>query len=426
MDNRGPAIGSFADDLTGAADLAGTLVRQGLRTELRLGVPDAEVDAGDVEAVIIALKSRTAPVAIAVKDSLAAAHWLINQRCQRLYFKYCSTFDSTPQGNIGPVADAVLDLLGERHAVVVAPAFPRNGRTVYQGHLFVGPDLLSDSSMRNHPLTPMLDSSVVRLLATQSRRGVELIDLPTVRAGADRIRREVDRISARGVHYAVVDSVEDGDLTAVAAAVLGDRFVTGGSALAGAMARILTNGDRGTAAPLLAAASGPIAVLAGSCSTTTRAQVQRWKHQYPAFAIDARDLLRGDEVIDDALAWARSIPRSEPVLIYSSAFPKQVSQSRLASGGLIAEQMEETMGRIARGLCSQGVRQFVVAGGETSGAVARALGATVFDVGPEIEPGIPVVVDQRTGLRMVFKSGSFGSEKFLVSAVAALSETDPP
>lgn len=414
------SIGAIADDFTGATDLAGMLVAAGLRTVQMIGVPTTKPPA-DVDAVVIALKSRTTPVGDAVAASCAALDWLKTAGCAQVYFKYCSTFDSTDQGNIGPVTDALMRALGTRFTVA-CPAFPANRRTVYQGHLFVGDVLLSDSGMRDHPLTPMTDANLVRVLQRQTRRRVGLIAHDVVRRGASAIRSAMAGLEQAGIEIAIVDALTDEDLVSLGGACKGLALVTAGSGLALGLGQ---NVDAPTtAASALPPITGRRAIIAGSCSTATQAQVAHaLAAGIPGYAIDPLELAAGDDVAAAALDWAAARLAHGPVLIYATATPDAVRavQARLgvAQAG---ELVESALSRIAAGLIALGVRQMIVAGGETSGAVVKALGVSGLRIGPQIDPGVPWTASLGdTPLALALKSGNFGSEDFLTKAWQHLS-----
>ncbi len=411
-------IGCIADDFTGATDLAGMLVKGGFRTVQTIGVPEVPLPA-DVDAVVVALKSRTSPVGEAVSDSLGALEYLRSAGARQIYFKYCSTFDSTPQGNIGPVADALLDRLGADFTVV-CPAFPANGRTIYKGYLFVGDALLSESGMRDHPLTPMTDASLVRVMRAQTIRKVGLVAHEAVRQGAQAIRTRFEALRREGVTYAVVDVLADTDLIALGAACAGLPLVTAGSGLAlglGGNFRDMLPAEG--AADRLPPTGGRRAVISGSCSVATRRQVALMCERHPSFRVLASDLAAGEDVVGRALDWAAGQP--DPVLIYATAEPDEVRAAQAAYGVAEAGEMVETaLARIARGLVEGGVGQMIVAGGETSGAVVKALGVTGLTIGPEIDPGVPWTATLgRAGgapLALALKSGNFGTEDFFLKA----------
>jgi uncharacterized protein YgbK (DUF1537 family) len=414
-------LGIVADDFTGATDLASTLVKAGMRTVQCLGVPRPGLPVPEADAVVVALKSRSTPAPDAVAQSLAAMRWLQAAGAQQLYFKYCSTFDSTDRGNIGPVADAMLDALGAP-LTVFDPAFPTNRRTVYQGHLFVGDVLLSDSSMRHPPLTPMTDASLVRTLARQTPHRVGLVPLDVVERGAAAVRARLDALAADGVRHAILDTLTDAHLHVLGEACADLALVTGGSGMAMGLPANFVRAGRlasgGSVAPL-PAVGGATAAIAGSCSTATQAQVARFARTHPAFAIDPLDIAHGRDVVGDALEWAvPQLSESRPVLVYSTADPERVASVQSALGREHAGALvEAAMAQIAKGLVARGVRRLVVAGGETSGAVVGALGVDALQIGPEIDPGVPWTASLgEPRLALALKSGNFGGPDFLLRA----------
>ncbi|SFD30908.1 3-oxo-tetronate kinase [Collimonas sp. OK412] len=421
-----PLLGCIADDFTGATDLANMLVREGMRTVQTIGVPDSAPQ--DVDAIVVALKSRTAPAAEAVADSLAALRWLQRQGCRQFFFKYCSTFDSTPQGNIGPVADALLDALGSDFTIV-CPVFPETGRTLYRGHLFIQDQLLSESGMQNHPLTPMTDPNLVRVLQQQTPSKVGLVGYPTVSQGTGQIRAGFDVLRQQGVRMAIIDALENQDLYAIGAACDGLPLVTGGSGIAlglpGNFVRAgLLDPQQGAAASELPAVEGLSVVLAGSASKATNAQVKAWLEKRPAFRIDPLALAGGEPVVAQALAFARQHLDKQPALIYATTTPEQVKQVQAELGveraGLLIEQ---ALADIAAALLASGVRRFVIAGGETSGAVVKALGVRALRIGAQIDPGVPATASiGATPLALALKSGNFGSIDFFEKALLQLGE----
>lgn len=416
-------LGCIADDFTGATDLANNLVRAGMRVAQTMGVPQMPVEG--VDAIVVALKSRTAPVAEAVADALQAARWLRAQGAAQMYFKVCSTFDSTPAGNIGPVAEALMELLGAR-MVPVTPAFPENARTVYQGHLFVDEQLLSDSSMRQHPLTPMLDSSLVRVLQAQldarAGRRVGLVNHAVVAQGASAVRARLSALETQGASFAVLDAIDNGDLLVLAEAVQDAPLLVAGSGLAIGLPRLLGLQPNAQAAQL-PAARGARAIVSGSCSVASNAQVAAFKAA--GGAAYALDPLRGDGGADlaaQALAWA--LPRLErgPVLVHATAEPAAVRevQNRLGvqrAGALL----EDALAAVAVDLVRAGVGQLIVAGGETSGACAQALGIAQLRIGAQIDPGVPWCYAEPVRLHIALKSGNFGGVDFFMRAFDALS-----
>lgn len=428
---RKPLLGCIADDFTGATDLANNLVRSGMRAVQTIGIPDGPLDRA-ADAVIVALKSRTIAATDAVTQSLSALRWLRAQGVQQVYFKYCSTFDSTPEGNIGPVIDALLDdLQGPGQGFTIAcPAFPENQRTVFNGHLFVGDQLLSDSGMRHHPLTPMTDANLVRVLQAQTRRTVGLVAHDVVAQGPQAIRARFAALQAAGVQVAVVDAVSNDDLMRIGVALADMPLVTAGSGIAIGLPQnwqakgVLAAGEKADALP---PASGGRAVVSGSCSTATNAQVMHFRQGgLPAFAVDPLAIAAGEDVVAQALNWASSRLADAPVLVYASAEPAAVKAVQARLGSARAGQMvEHALSRIAVGLVERGVRQLVVAGGETSGAVVQALGVRQLTIGPQIDPGVPwTVADSPVcaggTLHIALKSGNFGSTDFFSRAFALL------
>lgn len=400
-------IGCIADDLTGATDLGVTLAREGLSVTQVNGVPDASLAVEPCDAVVVALKSRTNPPEEAVAWSLASLRWLQKHGAKQIYFKYCSTFDSTPRGNIGPVADALLDALGAQFTVAT-PAYPRNGRTVYYGNLFVGEVPLAESGMKDHPLTPMRDSNLVRVLAAQTARKVGLVASPAMSGGAAAIREAMEKLQREGHAYAILDAISDEQLVAAGQACVGMPLVTGGAGLAMGLARARAAG-RAAAAPALPRIEGATAILSGSCSRATLAQVEAAKAKFPSYLLDPARL---DP--DAALAWAKPRLAAGPVLIYASAPPERVLRGREAA-------VEAAFRRIAQGLAQAGVRRFVVAGGETSGAVVEALGVRALAIGPEIDPGVPWTVAAGEPRKLLaLKSGNFGAPDFFAKALEML------
>jgi uncharacterized protein YgbK (DUF1537 family) len=410
-------LGCIADDNTGATDLANTLVANGMRTIQIIGVPEADQPAPDAEAVVVALKSRTIPPRDAIDQSLETCKWLQRNGARQIFFKYCSTFDSTDKGNIGPVAEALLDVLGEDFSIA-CPAFPVNGRTIFKGYLFVGDVLLSESGMRNHPLTPMTDPSLVRVLDRQSKTAVGLVEHGDVDRGADAILSRFNALRSEGKRLAIVDAISDRHLREIGTACAGLGLVTGGSGVAMGLPEnfrrqgLLPENIDATALP---PASGKAAILAGSCSQATLGQIAQFTDaSRPAFRIDSQALADGKDVAAEALDWAVDKLGDEPVLIYSSGTPEEVRAVQASHGREEAGAMiERTMAAIAKGLVDAGVRRLVVAGGETSGAVVEALGVKALRIGQEIDPGVPWTLSLGDpAIFLALKSGNFGGPDF--------------
>lgn len=422
-------LGCIADDFTGATDLANMLVRGGMRTVQTIGVPTSN-EAVEADALVVALKSRTIPAADAVAQSLAALDWLRAQGCRQFFFKYCSTFDSTDAGNIGQVTDALLDALradtGATAFTIACPAFPENGRTIYRGHLFVGDTLLNESGMENHPLTPMRDANLVRVLQRQTGSKVGLVRHDAVAKGVSRVRESIDALRNDGVRMAIADAVSDEDLYILGEACADLALITGGSGvalgLAGNFRRAGLLAEQADAAQL-PRVEGLSVVLAGSASKATNAQVAMWRETWSSFRIDPLAVARGEPVIEQALAFAQEhFDKAQPVLIYATATPDEVKAVQRELGVSEAGHLvEATLASIARGLRERGVRKFVVAGGETSGAVVQALGVHTLRIGAQIDPGVPATAT--TGaepLALALKSGNFGSTDFFEKALRHL------
>jgi 3-dehydrotetronate 4-kinase len=418
-------LGAIADDFTGATDLCNTLVRRGMRTVQLIDVPRPETDIPDAEAVVIALKSRTIPAAEAIDKSLAALTWLKTAGARQILFKYCSTFDSTDAGNIGPVAEALMSELGTDFTLF-CPAFPEAGRTIYRGYLFVGDVLLSESGMRDHPLTPMRDPSLVRVLQRQSRGRVGLVPEATVARGAAAIRDAFAALRSDGFAHTIVDAIEDRDLEAIGEAAADFKLITGGSGIAlGLPENFRRQGLlSGGAADSLPAISGAAAVLSGSCSTATLAQVAYMKECAPAFTVDPIAVAEGGDVAQQALAWAKPLLGEQPILISATAPPEKVAEAQNRLGRERAGAVvEESLAAIASSLVAAGVRRLVVAGGETAGAVVQALGVTGLRIGRQIDPGVPWTASLgEPTLALALKSGNFGSPDFFLRAFSVLSE----
>ncbi len=415
-----PVLGCIADDFTGATDLAGTLVKEGMRTVQLIDVPGPDMQVPDTDALVIALKSRTIEPADAVAQSCAALAWLQAAGCRRFFFKYCSTFDSTDRGNIGPVAEALLDAL-QSDFTIACPALPVNGRAVYRGYLFVGDVLLNESGMADHPLTPMTDANLVRVLSRQAGGAVGLIAYDTVAQGQAAISGAVEGLRAEGVRLAVVDAVLDRDLREIGAAAGSLPLVTGGSGVAIGLpdayrsAGLLAGNE---VADRLGAVDGPCAVISGSCSVATRAQVALMEENAPSFRIDPLALAEGRDMAGAALEWAGPRLADGPVLVYATAEPEQVRAAQAKIGKERAGALvERALADVGLGLVEAGVRRLIVAGGETSGAVVQALGARALRIGPEIDPGVPWTETLGTPhIHLALKSGNFGSEDFFVKA----------
>ncbi|MFD3486565.1 3-oxo-tetronate kinase [Streptomyces sp. NPDC058665] len=420
------ALGCVADDFTGATDVAAALRRNGMSVTLLFGLPDEASPPPETDSVVVALKTRTVPAGDAVSQARAVLAWLLRAGVGTVYFKYCSTFDSTDEGNIGPVTDALLHAMGESLAVV-CPASPEHGRTTYQGHHFVDDRLLSDSPMRHHPLTPMTDPDLRRVLSRQTDGAVGHLPLTVVRHGSEAVAAALKGARADGFRHVVADALSEEDLLAIAAGSGGTRLLTGGAGLAGAL-----GASKRTRAPArsqnLSLPSGPGIALAGSCSTATLAQVAAASEVLPSYRLAPETTPDPDELIEDARTWLRQ-NRSEPhLLVYSSAGPDERSRARTALGPRTPQILEQTLAELAREAVALGAARVVVAGGETSGAVVRALGVGSVAVAHEEDRGVPWCLANVAGrsVALLLKSGNFGGEDLLVRALRGAAGPSTP
>ena len=416
-------LGCIADDFTGATDLGGFLVKQGFRTIQLNGIPDRNVAIPEVDALVVALKSRTIAPDAAITQSLEALEFLQQLHCEQFYFKYCSTFDSTEKGNIGPVMDALLEALGAEFTIA-CPALPVNGRSVYQGHLFVNGVILNESGMQHHPLTPMTDPNLVRFLGKQVKRKVGLVPFEVVDQGADAIQTFFHELQATGHRYAVVDAVSESQLNAIGQAVKDLKLITGGSGLSINLAANfeLPSLSEKTAARLPKIAGNGV-ILSGSCSVRTQEQVAQAEKLFPSFYLDPCQLQKEPGWVEEAIQWALTqIPKS-PVLIYTTGPPEKVQEIQKALGeDQAGEIIELALTMVAQALAKTGVRKFVIAGGETSGAIVKALGMSQMQIGPEIAPGVPWCVGLgEPPVLLALKSGNFGSVDFFHEALEKVS-----
>jgi uncharacterized protein YgbK (DUF1537 family) len=414
-------LGCIADDFTGATDLALNLARAGMRTILVTDVSISMSELDEFDGVVVALKSRTIPVKDAIELALKSVDALVCHGARQLFFKYCSTFDSTDAGNIGPVADALMDKLGIDFTLA-CPAFPTNMRTIYLGNLFVGRTPLSESSMRDHPLTPMRDSNLVRVLQRQTNRTVGLIPFSTVTAGPEKIAAAFDAARKRNESYVIVDAITNENLIDIGTAARNMRLITGGSGMAlGLPGNFIREGLMEAAAPAISikAPAGRAAILSGSCSHATRGQIElAIEAGMPAFRVDPLAIAKGDVVKADLIAWAQNQPSNAPILIYSSADPQSVAQIQSALGRDAAGHIvENLLATAAVGLVDAGFTRLLVAGGETSGAVVNSLKISALETGPEIDPGVPWTRSiQGPPIVIALKSGNFGAPDFFLKA----------
>ncbi|MGO8082218.1 four-carbon acid sugar kinase family protein [Rhizobium leguminosarum] len=421
-------LGSIADDYTGASDLANTLTKNGLRTVQTVGIPDPSLALPDVDAVVISLKIRSVPASDAVAAAASAERWLRQRGAGHVLYKICSTFDSTDAGNIGPVTDALSDAAGGG-IVLVTPAFPETGRTVYLGHLFVGGQPLNESPLKDHPLNPMYDANLVRVLTRQSRNAVGLIDLTTIAAGPGAVKARLDAMRTAGVTTVIADAIFERDLETLGEVALETPVSTGASGLGLGLARALVRSGRissgaATTADAIRPVGGLSAIVAGSCSKATLHQLDIAERSMPVLRLDPERLLAGPQEIAAAISWAGDRISAGPVVIAASAAPETVSRlqslhGREASGHAI----ETATSIITAELVERGVRRLVVAGGETSGAAVDRLAIPAFLIGPEIAPGVPVlrtVGNAQGDMLLALKSGNFGGEDFFTAALAMM------
>lgn len=378
----------------------------------------------DADAIVIALKSRSTPADQAVEDSLQALTALQQTGIERFLFKYCSTFDSTDRGNIGPVTEALMDALGVEQTIF-CPAFPENGRSVYQAHLFVHGQLLHESGMEAHPLNPMTDANLTRVLAGQATRPVGHINYQTVRDGPDAIQRNLASLREAGTSLVIIDAMEDRHLHDIGRACAMMPLLTGGSGLAIGLPAVYRDANLIAAnppAPKFPRVNGAAAVIAGSCSTATNRQVAHMKQRHPAFAINPRAAVANDHLVDEAVAWAKPRLPAGPVLVYSSAPGDELDRVHRELGReAAAEAVERVLAQVARRLTDHGVRKLVAAGGETSGAVLRALEIKTLRIGPQIDPGVPWTTSIGPDpMALALKSGNFGGDDFFEKALGLL------
>ena len=413
-------LGCIADDFTGATDLANMLVKGGLKTIQLLGNPSKEDVVPSVDAVIIALKTRTIPVEEAIEQSLQALNWLKNAGAKQFFFKYCSTFDSTDEGNIGPVIDALMEAL-ETQFTIACPAFPETERTIFKGHLFVGDKLLSDSPMKDHPLTPMTDSNLVSTLSRQTSQKVGLVEYKDILAGPSAIGKAFDQLQKQDVAIAVTDVLNDEHLYFLGEAVKDFKLITGGSGIALGLPsqfKSRNNHQEETRAHSLPKVLGKELVLSGSCSEMTLAQVDEFSKRYSTLKLNPIELAENNSALANAVNWVIQAKVEEPILVYASAPPDAVKQAQKKLGrDLASSTVENALAKIALAAVQNGFRRIVVAGGETAGAVVSNLGIKGIMIGEQIDPGVPTTVsigDPSIGL--VLKSGNFGSADFFEKA----------
>ena len=417
-------LGIIADDFTGATDIAGFLVKNGLHTIQLNGVPHGQYKV-EADAVVISLKSRSCPVDEAIRDSLAALNWLQDNDCQQFFFKYCSTFDSTSKGNIGPVTDALLAALGENFTVI-CPALPVNGRTIYNGYLFVNEVPLNESGMRNHPVTPMHDANLMRVMQSQAKGLAGNIAYPIIEKGEAAIREALDKLKNSGIQYAVLDALNDSHIKSLGAAVSDMKLVTGGSGLADGMAAAWSDlqGDAKLAEKQGWPIEAKTVVISGSCSQMTNAQVAAYKTQAPFYALDIDVLMKNVDYPVEVASWVNDHANHEwAPLVYATMNADDLKAVQDKYGAQkSSEAIEHFFAQLVKILAKDGFCKFIVAGGETSGSVTTALDIKGFAIGPQIAPGVPWVKsiadtkDDAKPMSLALKSGNFGSVNFFLDA----------
>lgn len=409
-------FGAIGDDFTGSSDLGLMLADGGMRTVQYVGTPNVPASS-DIDAGIVALKTRSVPVQEAIEKSIQAYRWLKAQGCQQFMFKYCSTFDSTANGNIGQVIDALVEEIGTDKPVVVCPVFPGAGRSIYQGHLFVNDTLLSESGMQNHPLTPMIDPDIRRVLAPQTSRTVGHLALSDILSGKARSRLLGE--ANEGRQLVVCDAVSEDNLYEIAKAASDFPLITGGSGIAlGIPANF---GKTSANKAHWTKSSRRVLCLSGSCSIATRGQIKTHGDKGGVLLkLDADAIISGSVDADHALKWARE--QTALPLVYSSDNPKQVKAVQNKYGlETAASAFENLFSEIARQASDYGFGAIISAGGETSGAVVEALNADALEIGPMIDPGVPAIKVTGQNLTLALKSGNFGAPDFFEKAAKVLS-----
>lgn len=407
-------LGVIADDFTGASDIASFLVENGLKTIQMNGVPDYILQS-EVDAIVISLKSRSNPVEEAISQSLQALDWLQQNGCKQFYFKYCSTFDSTEKGNIGPVTDALLDALQDNFTMI-CPALPVNGRTIFNGYLFVGNVLLNESGMQNHPITPMKDANLVRLMDKQAQGKTGLVSYADLMKGCEFVKSRFAELKQQGFRYAVVDSVDNSQLAVLAEAIADFKLVTGGSGLAAYIAARLSGGKQGDNALLPSKAK--TVVLSGSCSVMTNKQVAKYAEKAPHFYLDVAQSVANPTYVDELAQWViANLDHALAPMVYATVSPEKLKQIQVEFGADKASHaIENTFAQLAQKLKAAGVVNFITAGGETSSIVVQQLGFTGFHIGKQIAPGVPWLKALDDNIFLALKSGNFGTEDFFAFA----------
>lgn len=421
-------LGCIADDFTGASDAASFLVKGGMSVRLYNGIPQENTETDEAQAIVIALKSRTQETKSAVEDSLSAARFLLSQGVQQIYFKYCSTFDSTPKGNIGPVADALMELMNAPCSIL-CPALPVNGRTVENGRLMVNGVPLHESPMKNHPLTPMWDCRIDKLMEPQSKYACKNLSVDEVKAfSVEPWSGACGENSRPNPIYFIPDYIhpEDGEQIAEVFGQL--PFLTGGSGILEPLARIWTRKLSGEGRIPESATAGKALLLAGSCSKATLGQIAWYqKQKKPCYKLEPKAMMEGHQTVEDAWNYIKEhSSEMETVLVYSSDTPESVKASQAMGVEKVAAMLEGAMAELAVRAVQAGFTRIILAGGETSGAVTKKLGYSSYWVGETVAPGVPIMVPiERTDIRLILKSGNFGQEDFFGRALRMTTNYDP-
>ncbi|MEF1310133.1 four-carbon acid sugar kinase family protein [Vibrio mytili] len=412
-------IGVIADDFTGATDAASFIVAGGLSAIQVNGLP-ALVDEQTLseyqqaQAIVVALKSRSCPTEQAISESITACRWLKEQGCTLIYFKYCSTFDSTESGNIGPVIDALMQELNCKQTLI-SPALPVNGRTVYMGHLFVYQQLLSESGMRNHPITPMTDSNLARLIESQSTGQASLL---THKDYASHEQAQI-KLESLDRKYVVCDAIDDSDLKLLGQLSLTYPLVTGSSGLVGAIAAAIAQKQKVESVPYCPAKGLRGLVISGSCSEMTNKQVAEYKRHAPSLKLEIAKCIESENYIDNVEQWVLDATNTNEQwfpLVYATVLPDELQEIKASYGSQASVAVENLFSQLIQRLKSHNFKVIISAGGETSGTVVRSLGSEVFSIGKTISPGVPWVRSLEDNTALALKSGNFGDERFFLQA----------
>ena len=417
-------LGIIGDDFTGSSDIANNLKKSGMQVSMYAGIPTllpSEIKKELTDAAVIALKTRTIPIEEAISESLKALSWLKDCGCEQFIFKYCSTFDSTKKGNIGPVTDAIMKELNTDFTIA-CPSFPDAGRTVYFGHMFVNGKPLNESGMENHPLTPMTDHNLVRWLNYQTKDNVGLIDFQTISKGANSVKERIQTLKTDGYKYAIVDTIKNDDFDIICNGVKDLPFLTGGSGIALGLPKIYK--DRG----LLSASNFEIPknnsnaiILSGSCSVATINQINIYKENNPSLYVSPDEVINNEDLVEKVFSWIKDNETLSP-LIYSSSDTKTVTEKQKQYGQeILANKIENFFELLSKKLVKDNFGTFISAGGETSGAVIKGLGVQELKIGEEISHGVPALWSPHSNgnkpISVTLKSGNFGQTDFFERAL---------